>query len=596
MPSPGSFGTGTTSGASTGTTPDSFPTLDTSPSISVASPSQLQTLNAGMNAAQFMAMTGVTSTELATYQTGASLNQKAYELVQYLRMDPITRQSVQQDMVNANILAATKATGMASDGLAAFKDAINLAGSAKIPVAFWLANAQQNGIAGAEQTALQEANKATASLQNPAAVQIMNENPTTLSADVQQAWDQTLGYAADPSQISAFVNAIHAQDASYAEAGNAATKANDQQVLANTKAANTSLQALGIDGSTMFASLYQKALGQPATAPGVSGPTVAPGGLNINGVNAQGGTATATSPEGPTQMPPTSGAPANNVPVMSAQQAPQTGRSALPVTNLPSLAGIPQTAENVGKVIGDAAGAVGNALHSWLNPPDPSLVAAETHKVLTHSNAPKTGAPATQTTVRSTTSATPPAPPAVRSGLYQLTPALWQAALTQYGQPSANINAYPTEASAPIAVQQAAFNALSLHLFSQTNSWASVTEQLQSGSPTAKPTTTQQHYADSINSQINADVAGIQNGLNNQPVVTEKFTAPDATAEANAAAKASDPIGYTAANISSAGAVLQSMIYGNPVSELQNTSDTFTGPVAPTSPSVSATSTASVAA
>ena len=102
--------TTTAYGAGGTTQPDQFPTLDESASNPTSQ--ELTTLNNGISQAQFMAMTGVTSTELPTYMTGASLNNKAYALVQYFAMDPETRQAFQQDMIDAGLLAAGKATGL----------------------------------------------------------------------------------------------------------------------------------------------------------------------------------------------------------------------------------------------------------------------------------------------------------------------------------------------------------------------------------------------------------------------------------------------------------------------------------------------------
>jgi hypothetical protein len=62
--------------------------------------------------------------------------------------------------------------------------------------------------------------------------------------------------------------------------------------------------------------------------------------------------------------------------------------------------------------------------------------------------------------------------------------------------------------------------------------------------------------------------------------VTTKVTAPDATAEADLAAKQSDPTGYYAAQDASWGSVLNKMLSGTPDMYDQSSSDTFTGPVA----------------
>jgi len=58
-----------------------------------------------------------------------------------------------------------------------------------------------------------------------------------------------------------------------------------------------------------------------------------------------------------------------------------------------------------------------------------------------------------------------------------------------------------------------------------------------------------------------------------------KTSAPDVTAEANLAAKQSDPAGYEAAQTASWGSVLNKMLSGTPSFYNQSSSDTFTGPV-----------------
>ena len=54
---------------------------------------------------------------------------------------------------------------------------------------------------------------------------------------------------------------------------------------------------------------------------------------------------------------------------------------------------------------------------------------------------------------------------------------------------------------------------------------------------------------------------------------------PDITAEANLAAKQSDPTGYEAAQVSSWGQELNQMLQGSPQYYNNASTDTFTGPV-----------------
>ena len=66
--------------------------------------------------------------------------------------------------------------------------------------------------------------------------------------------------------------------------------------------------------------------------------------------------------------------------------------------------------------------------------------------------------------------------------------------------------------------------------------------------------------------------------MNNSPI-TVKVAQPDAVAEANLAAKQSDPTGYYAAQTASWGENVNQMLQGSPQYYNNATSDTFTGPV-----------------
>jgi hypothetical protein len=81
-----------------------------------------------------------------------------------------------------------------------------------------------------------------------------------------------------------------------------------------------------------------------------------------------------------------------------------------------------------------------------------------------------------------------------------------------------------------------------------------------------------------VAAEVNNQITALQNQVNNSSV-TVKVAAPDATAEANLAAKQSDPAGYEAAQTASWGSVLNKMLSGSPSMYNQSTADTFTGPV-----------------
>ena len=568
----------------------------------VATSAQLALLNGpgGMNASQFMSTTGVTSAELARYQTDGKLNQQAYELLQYMRLSPEDRQVYEQALMDAGLMTSGSATGVLNSSLPAVKQAIALSGAAGQTLSDWLQTKTQNGIAGVQLSILNNTNTAEKGLENQAPVAVSLTNPTSLDAGLVSAWTQALGYAPTQDQENAFIAAYHAQETTYAEAGNATTKANDQAIINNSKQETAELSALGSDGVTMFVNLYQHALGQPLSVPGSQATPVAqlPYTQPQQSVNALGGLTGTTVRPTPGVVPPNMQArygPGHPPPPESTSPGGLPPGLAMPGVN-PGQGG-PRPGEGViGGLLhaaGDVVGGAKNAVESWLHPTDPTTAYAEAKRVLgAKAPGPEAGG---MTGGRPMSNVPAGQAPAVGSGLFMLTPALWKEALSVYGQSSATISQYPTEGSAPIAVQQAAFTSLASHLFSQTNNWAQVTNILQTGSTTGTPTGTQASMASSINNQINTDIQNIQNQVNTQPNLVEKFTAPDATSEEAAAARASDPIGYTAANVSSAGAVLQSMLYGNPVSELQSTSDQFAGPVPPTATPASTTSTPSTA-
>ena len=78
--------------------------------------------------------------------------------------------------------------------------------------------------------------------------------------------------------------------------------------------------------------------------------------------------------------------------------------------------------------------------------------------------------------------------------------------------------------------------------------------------------------------EVNNQITQLQNQVNNDTVTT-KVSQPDATAEANLAAKQSDPSGYEAAQDASWGSVLNKMLSGTTSMYNQASSAAFTGPV-----------------
>ena len=89
-------------------------------------------------------------------------------------------------------------------------------------------------------------------------------------------------------------------------------------------------------------------------------------------------------------------------------------------------------------------------------------------------------------------------------------------------------------------------------------------------------------FATSVANEVNSQITAIQNQVNNSTTTTTiagPTSQTDIDAEAAQEAKQADPAGYYAANYASWGSQLSKMLYGTPLTNMQTTSDTFTGPV-----------------
>jgi hypothetical protein len=161
-------------------------------------------------------------------------------------------------------------------------------------------------------------------------------------------------------------------------------------------------------------------------------------------------------------------------------------------------------------------------------------------------------------------------------GTYALSAADWKKAQSIYSPASK----YSTPGAAPQSVQLAAFSSLLTNQYDANGgSWSKAVASIASGSPfgTAEGTHLSA-FGNQVAAEVNNQITAIQNQVNNDTVTT-KVTAPDATAEANLAAKQSDPAGYEAAQTASWGSVLNKMLSGTTSMYNQSSSDTFTGPV-----------------
>ena len=513
----------------------STPTSDTGtfPGASVTSndlQSQLQAISSeiqswGTNpAGYFFSHFGVSSTEQGAYlNSDGTLNVlAAASLIYYEQATQAERQSIQDQMVTAGLISSSSATGLRTGtALSAFKDLIGTATAQGTDPMDWLdSNATpQNQIQEQISANLTAAQKA---LSAPETVNL--ENPTTLAATINQAFTQTLGFAPTEQQTQEFINGIQSQDATYANAPRAAAQAE----INTAKSETAALDAMGPDDVDKVISAYQAA---------VSGTSLPGAGTTQGPAN---GASSAAAPEG------------HNFTGASDQ----VGANVQP-TEQPSMGATKQVPQGLISSI------MYSLRHNTFNVPDKAV---------------PTSAMTAQQPALGTV---PPLPnkmwgSSTYGGTYALSQADWTEAVKDY-PPAAK---YKTPGDAPQAIQQAAFTALLLKAYTaNNNSWAAAVAAVASGTPfgQAKGVNVTQ-FGQQVASQVNAQIAALQNQVDTSSVTT-KVTAPDAAAEANQAAKQSDPSGYEAAQTASWSEILNQMLQGSPTLYDQSTADTFTGPV-----------------
>lgn len=525
---PGSYGS-----TNTTATPAAPATPASSPVASVAAGSFPQTPTgqglgtngipvANISVADFLANYGISTTEESTYVSADSkgqpaLNQNALFLMQYKAMSPTEREDLQQSMVNAGLLPQGDANGINnSAALGAFKSSIANAAASGVQVDEYLQ--QYSGTNNVNQALAKATAGAQAESQAPT---VVNEtNPTTLDADLVQAFDQTLGYASSPAQQAAFVAAYHAQEVSNQQAPHEAAAAQ----LAQLKSDQSALSKLGSNGIDAVITAYTNA---------------------IHGINPAAGNS--ANPQGP----------ANGSVVQPGQ----------PGTMGPmGPAGAPTIIP--GQTPSFNVGGIKDALLGSTTP-----VQSPTSMLTTEKPGSAPSAPQWQPGPGAKTNPT-------FGGYYALTPADWTEAKKLYPQAAK----FATAGSAPVAVQHAAFTTLLQNVYDNNGgSWADAIVTIaggtvgKAGSEKELGSVNLQTFATGIAQQVNDQLDQLTNSINTNNI-TEKTTAPDATAEANLAAKSADPVGYTAANAATAGSLLNQMLAGAPQMYGQTTADTFTGP------------------
>lgn len=493
--------------------------------------------------AQFESAYSISSTDLPAYVNGNRLTPLGQALEWYGSLSQGDRQTAQNTLVALGYLPATDATGEASgSSLSAFKSMLGSGNLNNFQTALADPTTEARAQAASQ---LASAEKAVAST---APVPATLENPTTLRATLNNAFAQTLGYAPSERQLDSFVSAMQGQDVAYAEAGVEQNKANAQAEATGAKNELTALQNLGSDGVDPFLSAYANAIH----------------GTGVAGAGTAQGPVTGSQPNGNYLKPGTPLGSDTNVGFNS------SGTEMLSNT-VPSI---------TSRQVQNTQGGLGNFFNEY-NPfahPD-----AGTHTVTTSTPVPGNAPTAPNL---------PPGLPGttqLHGGLYGLSPGVWKQAVDALGSKNPVWGGKPpptTAGAASPTEQQAAVRTLAQNLYQQTDSWQDVALTLAGGNP-SKPTqghvlnTSEnlQTFAQGIAVDVNNEIQAVQSRANQPPQVVEKVSAPDASAEANQAAKQSDPVGYYAANAASFGGILNQMLAGAPQSYQNTTADTFTGPV-----------------
>lgn len=474
-----------------------------------------------MTWAQFEADNHLSSTDMPIYTDSAgNLNGFASWLINYKNLSQSDRQQLQQEMVNAGLLTAAQATGrLTATTNTAVLNLIGLSSQNQSEPLTYLGTSDQGKLGAVQQQLAAEVTSADTTIASQPAVTVNETSPTTLDSDLTTAFDQALGYAASPAQQAAFVAAFHAQEVGQQTANLEENRTQSEANLTRAQGEQTALKALGPNDVTTFVTAYAAA---------------------VHGTG---------------------------VPGAGTQQGPVTGAQLAPTAPNPNAAGVLR-----GPTLGDTATSVANG------PFDISgglfqFDANRTHDVTTPVSPPTVQMPSPSIGAPNTVP--------LHGGVYALSPKLWQQALSELGPAAQKKYGSMPIGQVPVAIQQAAFTALSSALYDQHGNWADVAIQLAGGAPGITGKSNIQDFANGVASKVNDNITVLQAQATSQPVVTTKVTAPSATDEANLTAKNSDPIGYTAANYSSWAGTLSKMLYGPPSTAINQTSDAFTGPVSP---------------
>lgn len=503
---------------------------------------------------QFFAAYDISSTEQAAYLSGTGLNINAVYLAYYMSLGQSERQALQEQMVNVGAMPDTDANGINnSTALNAFKTLIGSSAAQGTNVLSYL-DANASGTAGIGNQISANLTKAQENATQP--IIATEENPTTLSATLTSAFENALGYSPDQAQIQSFINQVQGQDTTYAEAPR--TEAQAQINLAHSE--DSALNKLGPDGIDSVIQAYQAAV-TGTKIPG-AGTTQGPIQSNLQAtspVMATNGTASIPSTQATSQQLPAG-------------------------INLPTGPGVTNQTQTV------PAGFPDNILGQSPIGKGEVMTRADIttiHGSKTVDKKEKTGSQQIAPTHFATPTST------TFGGQYALNAADWSEAQKLY--PAAK--KFTSAGLAPQSVQLGAFTSLLSNAYDQNGgSWSKAISAIASGTPFGSAEGTHlSAFGDQVASQVNDQITALQNQVNNTAVTT-KVSAPDATAEANLAAKQSDPTGYYAAQSASWGEELNKMLSGTSSMYNQTSADTFTGPVGAEAATASATAPTTVGA
>lgn len=483
-----------------------------------------------MSSAQFFAAYDVSSTQQPLYLSSSGLNDNAVYLAYYKGLGQSERQQIQNQMVDVGALSATDANGLDnSTATSAFEGLIGTTAAQGTNVIQYLSQ-NATGTSGIQNQISAGLTKDEEAATQPIVATV--ENPTTLSAALTAAFENALGYSPDQAQISSFIDQVQNQDTTYASA----PRAEAQQEINQAHSEESALNKLGPDGIDSVIQAYQAA---------VSGTKLPGAGTTQGPQNGQIATGEPNQfPAAGTQLP--SGNAARITP-----QGTEVGMNTAPISTTRNVL-VPEG--GIMGFLGSTSGFLGNS-HPEVQ-----------QKVTTATLRPGGIAPS----LPAGSGTTP-----TYGGTYALSAADWKKAQADY----APAKKYATPGSAPQSVQLAAFSAVLQSAYDSTGSWSKAVSEVASGTPfgTAEGTHLSA-FGDQVASEVNNQITALQNQVDNSTVTT-RVSAPDATAEANLAAKQSDPSGYEAAQSASWGEVLNKMLSGTPDMYDQGSSDTFTGPV-----------------